>query len=234
MSTAKVTFDQLPEAGEVKAGDFFVIQDVTTAKKINFSNIIFGLENVTFAATLSAQTTEIGFLSSSIDSLSAQTVEDYSSLITLIATTVTTATASFIDNIYPVGAVLFSNNSSNPQTYILGTYWQPVAQGQFIASVGTGVDKNGTGFTVAEGAAATNFNAGEYSHTLTVNELAAHTHTFQPIEGGNTSVAGPYSESAAGPSGAPLASITSGSTGGGVAHNNIPPLYGLYVWRRIG
>ena len=114
MSTAKVTFDQLPEAGEVKAGDFFVIQDVTTAKKINFSNIIFGLDNVTFAATLSAQTTEIGFLSSSIDSLSAQTVEDYSSLITLIATTVTTATASFIDNIYPVGAVLFSNNSSNP------------------------------------------------------------------------------------------------------------------------
>ena len=59
MSTAKVSFEQLPVAGEVKSGDFFVIENLLTAKKINFDNIIFGLENVTFAATISAQTTYI-------------------------------------------------------------------------------------------------------------------------------------------------------------------------------
>ena len=67
-----------------------------------------------------------------------------------------------------------------------------------------------------------------------MNEIAAHTYIFQSLEGTTTASSGPYSESAAGPSGAPLAAITSSSTGGGSSHNNIPPLYGLYVWRRIG
>ena len=39
MSTEKVSFAQLPEAGEVKSGDFFVIEDVLQAKKIDFKNI---------------------------------------------------------------------------------------------------------------------------------------------------------------------------------------------------
>ena len=234
MSTAKVSFEQLPVAGEVKSGDFFVIENLLTAKKINFDNIIFGLENVTFAATISAQTTDIEGFFFSIDTLFAQTVQDNIYLTNLITTTVTSATASFINNIYPVNSILFTATNINPQNFIAGTFWQQIAQGLFIASVGTSVDKNGTGFSVAEGTAVTNFNIGEYNHILTVNEIAAHTHTFQPLEGTTTASSGPYSESAAGPSGAPLAAITSSSTGGGSSHNNIPPLYGLYVWRRIG
>lgn len=234
MSTAKVNFEELPIAGEVKSGDFFVIENLLTAKKINFDNIIFGLDNVTFASTISAQTTDIEGLSSSIDTLSAQTVQDGIYLTNLITTTVTSATASFINNIYPVGSVLYTATNINPQDFINGTFWQQIAQGLFIASVGTSVDKNGTGFSVAEGTAVTNFNVGEYNHTLTVNELAAHTHSFQPLEGQTTASSGPYSESAAGPSGAPLAAITSSSTGGNAGHNNVPPFYGMYVWRRIG
>jgi len=234
MSTAKVSFDELPVAGEVKSGDFFVIENLLTAKKINFNNIIFGLDNVTFASTISAQTTDIQDLSSSIDTLSGQIVQDNIYLTNLITTTVTSATASFINNIYPVNSILFTATNIDPQNFIVGTFWQQIAQGLFIASVGTSVDKNGTGFNVAESTAVTNFNVGEYNHLLTVNEMPAHTHSFQPIEGTTTGSSGPFSESAAGPSGAPLASITSNSTGGGVSHNNIPPFYGLYVWRRIG
>ena len=35
MSSDKVTFNELPEAGEVKPGDFFIIEDLQQTKKIN-------------------------------------------------------------------------------------------------------------------------------------------------------------------------------------------------------
>lgn len=233
MSTAKIGFNQLPEAGEVKNGDFFVIEDVVQAKKINFKNIIFGLENVTFASTLSAQSTDIVSLSANVESLSGQLYNESNSLTSLLNTTVQSATAAFVNVLFPIGTVIYTAVNTNPGTYITNTVWDQVAQGLFIAGVGSGVDKNGNGFVVGEGLAANNFNTGEYEHQLTIDELPSHTHNFRPIEGQNTSVAGAYTESAAGP-GARLAAITSDSTGGNLSHNNIPPLYGLYVWSRIG
>lgn len=231
MSTAKISFAQLPEAGEVKSGDYFVIEDVLQAKKLKYENLIFGLENVTFASTISSQSTDIVALSAEVDSLSATLDNDVINLNALISTTISTTTAAFINVIYPINTVLYTTTNLNPGTYLTGTTWDQVAQGLFIAGVGSGVDKNGIGFTVGEGTAASNANAGEYTHALTVAEMAAHTHTFTPISETNSSTYGPYNESAPGP-GAPLAPITSSSTGGNTAHNNIPPLYGLYVWKR--
>ena len=232
MSTAKVSFAELPEAGEVKNGDFFVIEDVLQAKKLDYKNLIFGLDNVTFATTISSQSTDIATLSTTIVSLSSQLVSDNNELTDLIGTVVQTTTASFVNVIYPINCVIYTSTNTNPTTYIANTTWQQISQGLFIAGVGSGVDKNGSGFTVGEANAASNFNAGEYNHTLTVSELAAHTHTFQPREGTNALVAGTFVESAPGP-GARLSPITSSSTGGGQSHNNIPPVYGLYVWKRI-
>jgi hypothetical protein len=232
MSTAKVSFAELPEAGEVKNGDFFVIEDVLQAKKLDYKNLIFGLDNVTFATTISSQSTDIATLSTTIVSLSSQLVSDNNELTDLIGTVVQTTTASFVNVIYPINCVIYTSTNTNPTTYIANTTWQQISQGLFIAGVGSGVDKNGNGFTVGEANAASNFNAGEYNHTLTVSELATHTHTFQPREGTNALVAGTFVESAPGP-GARLSPITSSSTGGGQSHNNIPPVYGLYVWKRI-
>lgn len=232
MSTAKVSFAELPEAGEVKNGDFFVIEDVLQAKKLNYRNLIFGLDNVTFATTISSQSTDIATLSTTIVSLSSQLEADNNELIDLIGTVVQTTTASFVNVIYPINCVIYTVTNTNPTTYIANTSWQQISQGLFIAGVGSGVDKNGNGFTVGEANAASNFNVGEYRHTLTVSELAAHTHTFQPREGTNALVSGTFVESAPGP-GARLSPITSSSTGGGQPHNNIPPVYGLYVWKRI-
>lgn len=232
MSTAKVSFAQLPEAGETKSGDFFVIEDVTQTKKINYKNIIFGLENVTFAATLSTQSTNIAALSSNIDSLSSQVFDETAYLTNLVNTTIQTTTAVFVNQLYPVNSIIYTATNVNPGVTLVGTQWQRVAQGLFLAGVGSGVDKNGTGFVVGEGEAASNFNAGEYNHTLTINEIASHTHSFQPIGETNASIQGAYVESAQGPGGA-LAAITSSSAGGNQAHNNIPPLFGVYVWKRV-
>jgi len=233
MSTAKIGFAQLPEAGEAKPGDFFVIEDVIEAKKIKYENIIFGLDNVTFASTISSQSTDIVALSAEVISLSGQLYQENTNLQNLINTVVQTTTASFIDVVYPINSIIYSVSDVNPTTYLPNTFWDQVAQGLFIAGVGSGVDKNGNGFTVGEGYAAINANTGEYRHTLTVSELATHSHTFQPREGTNALVAGTFVESAAGPGGL-LTPITSSSVGGGQSHNNIPPLYGMYVWKRTG
>ena len=225
MSTAKISFAQLPEAGEVKNGDYFVIEDITQAKKLNYKNLIFGLENVTFASTISAQSTDIATLSSTVNTLSGELYSEVNTLQTLIGTVVQTTTANFVNVCFPLNSVLYTATNINPSTFIPNTSWDKVASGLFIAGVGSGVDKNGNGFTVGEGNAASNFNTGEYK------QLAAHTHTFQPREGTNALQAGTFVESAPGP-GAKLSPITSSSTGSNAGHNNIPPVYGLYVWLR--
>ena len=84
MSTATLSFDQLPVAGEVQNGDFFVIEDITGAKKLDYQNLIFGLDNVTFASTISSQSTDIVSLSTNISSLSSQLYSEVSSLESLL------------------------------------------------------------------------------------------------------------------------------------------------------
>lgn len=237
MSTVTLGFDQLPEAGEVKKGDFFVIEDLVQAKKINYSNIIFGLDNVTFASTISAQSTDIAFLSASVDSLSSQSVDQYTGLLDLISTTVTTTTANFVNILYPVGTVIYTNNATNPGNLIYNTVWTQVAQGLFIAGVGAGVDKNGNGFTVGVENAPGNFNVGEYQHKLLASEIPAHTHDviLRLNDSGSTSG---YQN---GPQASPAMRLDNNTSYTSTAntpadgyHNNIPPLYGLYAWKRIG
>jgi hypothetical protein len=230
MSTAKVTFAELPEAGEVNTGEFFIIEDIVQTKKINFSNIIVGLDNITFANTLSGQSTDIISLSANVATLSAQEYLQTQNFTSTILSTVQSTTAVFVNQLYPVGSVICTIVNVNPQSTIVGTTWSAIASGLFIAGVGTAVDKNGTGVTIGVGA--TNKSIGEYTHTLSVAEMPAHVHAFVPISGIKKGGSGPYVSSALAP-GTILTAITSSSTGGGLPHNNTPPVFGMYIWQRI-
>lgn len=233
MSNHGISFSQLPEAGEVKQDDFFVLGTSTGVKSIKFQNIIFGLDNFTFAPDISAQSTNLATISSNTDNLSGELYDFVKFVEELYGTTIASTSANTLNSIYPIGSVLFTLSSVNPSTYIPGTAWDAVAQGLFVAGVGSGVDKNGNGFVVGEGNAAVNFNTGEYKHTLTVDELPVHTHDFYPPQGFYAANAGPFTESAA-TKGSKLATLQSTYTGKNVAHNNVPPFYGMYVWTRIG
>ena len=69
---------------------------------------------------------------------------------------------------------------------------------------------------------------GEATHTLTVEEMPSHTHTYSIAtttgnDAGGDGVQYYRTHSTA----------TSGSTGGGQAHNNMPPYLVVYAWRRV-
>ena len=114
---------------------------------------------------------------------------------------------------FPVGYIYMSSNSTSPANIYGGT-WSPLTDGRFWRASGSW---NGTG--------------GESSHTLTVSEMPSHTHgiwydaspstitkeaTFAVYGWGRKGWGGHYMD----------------ATGGGAAHNNLPPYRTCYCWYR--
>jgi hypothetical protein len=140
--------------------------------------------------------------------------------------------SAIADVIYPIGSLFFSKDNNNPGSRMVGTSWAQVAEGQFVAGVGTGTDSNGTSHTVTAGDTNT---SGEYNHTLTVNELPAHTHETVVDHKDYTGIDLPTIHQRVGShKNADYAiSLTSSTAGGNQSHNNLPPAFGMYVWERI-
>lgn len=142
-----------------------------------------------------------------------------------------------VNYIYPVGSLYWSSKSTDPATLFGGT-WKRIKD-KFILAAGD---------TYAAGA-----TGGEATHTLTVNEMPAHshsasssntgehTHTFGRPKGDVT-----YSNGNQNPwwgprynatetthsAGSHSHTITVNSTGSGNAHNNMPPYVTYYCWER--
>ena len=74
---------------------------------------------------------------------------------------------SNFDKIYPVGSIYISTSSTNPSTIYGGT-WERYAQGKTLVSV----NESETEFSTV------NKTGGEKTHTLTVNEMPSHNHSF--------------------------------------------------------
>lgn len=119
---------------------------------------------------------------------------------------------SLRDYIYPVGSVYISYSHVNPATLFGGT-WVRI-ENAFLWGTTSGGVIGQTG--------------GEQTHALTENELPAHSHGSvysQHIDSGTKNVAWYLATGTAigyGP-------VT---TGGGAAHNNMPPYVQVSIWRR--
>jgi len=139
--------------------------------------------------------------------------------------------AAIADVIYPVGSLFFSIDNNNPGSRMEGTTWRQVAEGKFVAGVGTGTDTNGGTHTVTAGDTDT---TGEYDHTLTVSEIPPHTHPIKNSSklGNDDNIA--YYGDWGNPNRLNQPSpLLPDNTGGGQPHNNLPPAFGMYVWERI-
>lgn len=75
---------------------------------------------------------------------------------------------------------------------------------------------------------------GEYSHLLTIDEIPSHTHNtrvaWDSSKGSSSAINGNFQRLLYYPGNA--YGINSLGTGGGNAHNNLPPYIVVYFWRR--
>lgn len=128
---------------------------------------------------------------------------------------------------YPIGAPYLSFLPDNPATVLGGGTWEREAIGRTLV----GVDENDPDFATA------GLTGGEKTHVLTIGEMPSHAHS--PASGNEQIV---NFRTAATSNGAPQGSSTqnrylagsdaTAATGGGLAHNNLPPYTTIYIWRR--
>lgn len=122
-----------------------------------------------------------------------------------------------IDIFYPIGSIYQSVNSTNPSIFMGGT-WVRFGQGRVLV----GVNESEIEFNVA------NKVGGAKSHTLTIEQIPAHTHTvaggridnYVKVEASST-----YGY-------AHDRTHTTSSVGGGMPHNNLQPYTTVYMWHR--
>lgn len=134
--------------------------------------------------------------------------------------------ATLLDLVYPVGSIYMSVNSVSPETF-LGGEWTQI-QDTFLLSAGSTYTAGDTG--------------GSATVTLTENEMPSHSHGSGDSQrgfwrGGATSRSNVQS-------GSNVTSVVrspdttvqyfwnTASTGGGAAHNNMPPYLVVYMWER--
>lgn len=158
-------------------------------------------------------------------------------------------------DIYPVGAIYMSVNNTNPGTLFGGT-WEQIKD-RFILAAGTTYAGGATGgsatINIAHSHTVNSHNhslpANTGGHTLTVDQIPAHTHAvaYQYNTGAGTARWGVSDNFGS--------STSSGSTGGGKSHSHtiggntgdkspgtnsqlsstqsiLPPYLAVYVWKR--
>ena len=132
------------------------------------------------------------------------------------------ATTAFVQAafqaMYPVGSI-YTNAavSTNPATLLGFGTWAAYAEGR----VPVGKASSGTFDTL-------NATGGAETHTLSIAEMPAHTHSSHDSNHTRT----PDSTDTTSDEYGAYASSNTGSTGGGGAHNNLQPYIVVYMWKR--
>ena len=143
--------------------------------------------------------------------------------------------------VYPVGAIYISTASTSPKTLFGFGTWTRIKD-TFLLSAGDTYSAGDTG--------------GEAEHTLTTDEMPSHKHTVTAAEAGEhthtigndqdvaynssgkcrsvhkAATGASYYDGSTGENGAHTHTMTVKNTGGGSAHNNMPPYLAVYMWQR--
>ena len=111
---------------------------------------------------------------------------------------------------YPVGAIYMSYVATSPAS-LFGGEWTQIRD-RFLVGVGSSYAAGATG--------------GEATHKLTVDELPSHSHNYSYP--GYEAGGGWYGASGT----AKGNTVATTAVGGGAAHENRPPYFAVYIWRR--
>lgn len=120
--------------------------------------------------------------------------------------------------IYPVGSIYMSVNNVSPQTFLGGT-WEQI-QDTFLLAAGTNHAAASTG--------------GSETVTLTTDQIPSHYHTLPYNTDALNSTGSSYYAHASGQGSWYFAQVMNKTTnsGGGQAHDNMPPYLAVYMWKR--
>ena len=118
---------------------------------------------------------------------------------------------------HPIGSIYSSTVATSPADLFGGT-WERI-KGRFIWGIDDSENAGDTG--------------GETTHILTIDEMPSHSHDVRiayPFEAGGAKPFVPYSSN-------PEPYLVGNYevvqlTGNNQPHNNMPPYYGAYIWRR--
>ncbi len=125
---------------------------------------------------------------------------------------------NILSRVYPVGSIYMSLADTDPAELFGGT-WERLKD-RFLLAAGGRYSAGATG--------------GEATHKLTTAEMPSHTHSAA-VNGGTDDYG--QSRTTIGNFAIKTQGYTDGSTilptGGGSAHNNMPPYLAVYMWQRI-
>lgn len=122
-----------------------------------------------------------------------------------------------LDNVYPIGSIYMSVNSTNPKNLFGGT-WEQI-QGRFLFGMNSSYPAGSTG--------------GEITHKLTQGEMPKHNHIiYAPNAGGPDKGAALGFPEVGSSNTWWAAACMTGQTGDNEAHNNMPPYLSVYIWKR--
>lgn len=122
-----------------------------------------------------------------------------------------------LDNVYPVGSIYLSVNSTNPKNLFGGT-WEQI-QGKFLLGMDSSYPAGSTG--------------GEATHKLTQGEMPKHNHIiYAPNAGGPDEGAALGFPQVGSSNTWWAAACMTEQTGNNEAHNNMPPYLSVYIWKR--
>lgn len=122
---------------------------------------------------------------------------------------------TLLNLIYPVGSIYMSVSNTSPATFLGGT-WEQI-QNRFLLAAGTSYSAGSTG--------------GSATVTLAESQIPAHKHGIEVCNGSTSG--SDYFKVTFTQGGTYKVYNTPGQlTGGGGAHENMPPYLAVYVWKR--
>ena len=145
-------------------------------------------------------------------------VQDNTDNIAALSNQINNISSTIFDNIYPVGSIYMSVNSTNPANLFGGTWTQ--LKDRFLLGAGSTYSNGSTG--------------GSATQRLSAANLPSHTHPqYVATNGGSTSANLDYNGWVS--NGKAVAQgIPTGATGQGTTFDIMPPYLVVYMWQRTG
>ncbi len=117
-----------------------------------------------------------------------------------------------VDMIYPIGTVYLTMDGKDPKELFPGTTWKRISEGRFLSDVGAGKDTKDIPWYIEPGQ-----GIGEYGKR---DRSSGADCQYWNTQDNRTNVS--YNTPP-----------NTKYTGRGLAHNNMPPYFGVFVWQRI-